>query len=431
MQKEKRLPSGYPDSYYNATAIGMCEHASLAGEERADVCVIGGGFTGLSAALNLAEQGFDVVLLEAERIGFGASGRCGGLVGSGQRKDVLETEEAFGRDRSRLLWDFAEQAKDEIRHRVQKHDIPCDLQNGQLVGVHKERYRDWPEELSRLLAEHYDYPFCEVLDAEQTRARVATDDFLAALYDPQALALHPLNYTLGLARAAIDAGVRIYERSRVSRYSRTDPALIETPRGSVTSNFIVLGCNGYLDSLDARAARKIMPINNFMIATEPLGEQRARELINGRFGVHDTRFVVDYFRLSDDHRLLFGGGENYRPRFPADIAKFVRPYMVRLFPQLKDVRIDYAWGGTLSVTVNRLPHIGRLRPNVYLGQGYSGHGIATASFAGKAIAEAIGGTTDRFDVMAELPIHMFPGGTLLRYPGMVLGMMYYSLIDRF
>lgn len=431
MQKEKRLPSGYPDSYYSATAIGMREHAPLAGAERADVCVIGGGFTGLSAALNLAEQGFDVVVLEAERIGFGASGRCGGLVGSGQRKDVLETEAAFGLERSRLLWDFAEQSKDEIRHRVEKHDIPCDLQNGQLVGVHKERYRDWPGELCDALSQRYDYPFCEALDAEQTRVRVATDDFLGALYDPQALSLHPLNYTLGLANAAVDAGVRIYERSRVKHYSRTDPALIETPQGSVTSSFVVLGCNGYLENLDPRAARKIMPINNFMIATEPLGEQRARELIKGRFGVHDTRFVVDYFRLSDDHRLLFGGGENYRPRFPADIAKFVRPYMIKLFPQLSDVRIDYAWGGTLSVTVNRLPHIGRLKPNVFFGQGYSGHGIATASFAGMVIAEAIGGTTDRFDVMAELPIHMFPGGTLLRYPGMVLGMMYYSLIDRF
>jgi gamma-glutamylputrescine oxidase len=174
-----------------------------------------------------------------------------------------------------------------------------------------------------------------------------------------------------------------------------------------------------------------MPINNFMIATEPLGEQRARELISGRFGVHDTRFVVDYFRLSDDHRLLFGGGENYRREFPPDIEKFVRPYMIKLFPQLKDVAIDYAWGGTLSVTVNRMPYIGRLRPNVFFGCGYSGHGISTATFAGKVIAEAIGGTTERFDVFRDLPTHMFPGGTLLRYPGMVLGMMYYSFKDRF
>jgi gamma-glutamylputrescine oxidase len=408
----------------------MREHASLAGAERADVCVIGGGFTGLSAALNLAEQGFDVVLLEAERIGFGASGRCGGLVGSGQRKDIFETEEAFGHERSRQLWDFAELAKNEIRQRVVKHKIPCDLQDGQLVGVHKKRYQGWPQELSDALAERYNYPFCQSLDAEQTRERVATDGFLEALYDSQALALHPLNYTLGLAKAATDAGVRIFERSRVTGYSRTDPALIQTVQGSVKADFVVLACNGYLDKLERRVARKIMPINNFMIATEPLGEQRARELINGRFGVHDTRFVVDYFRLSEDHRLLFGGGENYRREFPADISSFVRPYMLKLFPQLGDVRIDYAWGGTLSVTVNRLPHFGRLKPNVYFAQGYSGHGISTANFAGKVIAEAIGGAAARFDAFADLPTHMFPGGTLLRYPGMVLAMFYYSLIDR-
>jgi gamma-glutamylputrescine oxidase len=431
MQKENKLPSGHPDTYYSATAVGMCEHPALYDVIEADVCVIGGGFTGLSAALNLAERGLDVVLLEAERIGFGASGRCGGLVGSGQRKDVLETEDAYGYELSRQLWDFAEQAKDEIRHRVTKHSIPCDLQHGQLVGVHKRSYRGWPQELSDALAERYDYPFCQSLNAEETRARVATDGFLESLYDSNALVMHPLNYSLGLAKAAVDAGVGIFERSRVRHYSRSDPAIVRTDEGSVTAKFVVLACNGYLDRLERRVARKIMPINNFMIATEPLGEQRARDLIDGRFGVHDTRFVVDYFRLSDDYRLLFGGGENYRREFPADIAKFVRPYMLKLFPQLDDVAIDYAWGGTLSVTVNRMPYINRLRPNLYFGCGYSGHGISTANFAGKIIAEAIAGNSERFDVFSSLPTHMFPGGTLLRYPGMVLGMTYYSLKDRF
>jgi gamma-glutamylputrescine oxidase len=431
VQKEDKLPSGYPNSYYAATAIGMRERATLHDDIEADVCVIGGGFTGLSAALNLAEQGFDVVLLEAERIGFGASGRCGGLVGSGQRKDVLEMENAYGYERSRQLWDFAELAKQEILHRVEKHRIECDLQQGQLVGVHKKSYLGWAQQLSDALTERYAYPFCQSLTAEESRARVATDGFLESLYDSQALNLHPLNYTLGLADAASEAGVRIFERSRVHGYTRKQPALVETAQGSVTARYIVLACNGYLDKLELRAARKIMPINNFMIATEPLGEQRARELINGRFGVHDTRFVVDYFRLSDDHRLLFGGGENYRREFPPDIKRFVRPYMIKLFPQLQDVAIEFAWGGTLSVTVNRMPHIGRLKPNVFFAQGYSGHGISTANFAGKVIAEAIGGEPQRFNVFAALPTHMFPGGTLFRYPGMVLGMLYYSLKDRF
>ncbi len=416
--------------YYAATSVGARDYRALAGEHSADVCVIGGGFTGLSAALNLAEQGLDVVLLEAEKIGYGASGRCGGLIGSGQRKDVLETERMFGLERSRQLWDFAEQAKDDIRERIEKHQISCDLQKGQVVGIHKKRYMGWGQEYADALAERYAYPHCSVLNAKQIKEFVATDDFLEGLYDSEALNFHPLNYTLGLARAATEAGVRIYENSAVVKYSRTDPSLVETNVGSVKSSFVVLACNGYLRGLESRIASKIMPINNFMIATEPLGEQRARELISGRFGVHDTRFVVDYFRLSDDHRLLFGGGENYRRGFPANIAAFVRPYMLKLFPQLEDVAIDYAWGGTLSVTVNRLPHIGRLHPNVFFGQGYSGHGILIATLAGKVIAEAIAGTASRFDVLADLPIQTFPGGTLLRYPGMLLGMLYYTIRDR-
>ncbi len=422
--------AGHPDSWYAATATGMHEHPVLDEQVRADVCVIGGGFTGLSAALNLAEQGLDVVLLEAERIGFGASGRNGGHIGSGQRKDVLETEELFGFERSRELWDFAEAAKQEIRDRVERHDIDCDLQYGQFVGVHKKGYVSWPQELAEALEQRYDYPHVEAVGRDEVRNFVATDDFLGGSFDAQAMSMHPLNYTLGLARAARDAGVRIYELSRVSSYTRNDPAIVSAGNGSVRTSFVVLACNGYLGKLERRVAGKIMPINNFMIATEPLGEQRARELLRDRICCHDTRFVVNYFRTSADHRLLYGGGENYRAGFPQDIANFVRPYMLRLFPQLEDVQTEYAWGGTLSVTVNRLPHIGRLEPNVFYAQGYSGHGVSIANFAGKIVAEAIAGSAGRFDAMASLPTWTFPGGTLLRYPGMVLGMLYYGLKDR-
>jgi gamma-glutamylputrescine oxidase len=421
---------GYPESYYAATANGVHQHDQLRGAERADVCVIGGGFTGLSAALNLAEQGLNVVLLEAERVGFGASGRNGGLIGSGQRKDALEMEQQFGFEQSKLFWEFAEAAKTEIRDRVAKHDIDCDLQYGQIEGVHKQRYVGRAEGYAAALAERYDYPHTTALSREEVRELVATDDFLEGLLDSQAMSIHPLNYALGIARAAREAGVRIFENSRVIGYTRSDPATISTDDGEVTASFIVLACNGYLGKLEPRAAGKIMPINNFMVATEPLGEERARQLITDRLCVHDTRFVVNYFRMSGDHRLLFGGGENYRSGFPRDIAAFVRPYMLELFPQLDDVDIDYAWGGTLSVTVNRLPHLGRLQPNLLFAQGYSGHGVAVSNFAGKIIAEAISGTAKRFDVMASLPTHTFPGGTLLRYPGMVLGMLYYSLKDR-
>jgi gamma-glutamylputrescine oxidase len=422
---------GYPESYYFATAVGITEHPTLQGAERADVCVIGGGFTGLSAALNLAEQGLDVVLLEAERIGFGASGRNGGLIGSGQRKDALEMEAQFGYERSKQFWDLAEAAKAEIRMRVAKHDIECDLQYGQLEGVHKKSYVGHAARYAEALEERYDYPHAHALNREETRAIIDTDGFFEGLLDTQAMSVHPLNYALGLARAAREAGVRIFENSRVTDYTRTDPAKVSTEGGHVDASFIVLGCNGYLGKLEPRVAGKIMPINNFMIATEPLGEESARKLIADRNCVHDTRFVVDYFRTSADSRLLFGGGENYRSGFPKDIAAFVRPCMLKLFPQLGDARIDYAWGGTLSVTVNRLPHVGRLKPNVLFAHGYSGHGVSISNLAGKVLAEAIVGTAGRFDVMANLPTHSFPGGTLLRYPGMVLGMLYYSLKDRF
>ena len=420
----------YPDSYYVATAVGIAEHPVLEGAERADVCVIGGGFTGLSAALNLAEQGLDVVLLEAERIGFGASGRNGGLIGSGQRKDALEMEGQFGYERSREFWEFAEAAKTEIRDRVAKHDIDCDLQYGQIEGVHKKSYVGHAAQYAEVLAERYDYPHVRALTRDETRAMVDTDNFLEGLHDSQAMSIHPLNYALGLARAAREAGVRIYENSRVTGYTRTDPATVSTEHGDVEASFIVLGCNGYLGKLEPRVAGKIMPINNYLIATEPLGEEGARKLIADRNCVHDTRFVVNFFRTSSDHRLLFGGGENYRAGFPHDIAAFVRPHMLELFPQLKDARIDYSWGGTLSVTVKRMPQVGRLEPNLFFAHGYSGHGVSIANLAGKVLAEAIGGTASRFDVMSSIKAVPFPGGTLLRYPGMVLGMLYYSLRDR-
>ena len=420
----------YPDTYYSATAVGLTDHPALQGSERADVCVIGGGFTGLSAALNLAEQGYDVVLLEAERIGWGASGRNGGLIGSGQRKDALELEEQFGYQRSREFWDIAEAAKAEIRDRVARHNIDCDLQYGQIEGVHKEKYVGFAAEYAAALADRYDYPHAQALSRDEVRAMVATDTFHEGLLDKQAMSVHPLNYALGLARAAREAGVRIYEKSRVTGYTRTDPATVTTASGSVEASFIVLGCNGYLGKLEKRVAGRIMPINNFMLATEPLGESVARDLIADRNCVHDTRFVVNYFRTSADHRMLFGGGENYRAGFPRDIAAFVRPYMIKLFPQLATARVDYAWGGTLSVTVKRFPQLGKLEPNLFFAHGYSGHGVSIANISGKIIAEAVAGTAERFDVMASIRTLPFPGGTLLRYPGMVLGMLYYSLRDK-
>lgn len=420
----------YPDSYYLATARGLTERPALDAAIAADVCVVGGGYTGLSAALHLAERGYDVVLLEAQRIGWGAAGRNGGQVGSGQRRDEAELEARFGRDVARRLWDLAEEAKEMVRERVVRHAIDCDLKAGQLITAAKPDHAAALLQRARRLAADYGYSRARYITGEELPTMLGSRAFHGALLDTGALHLHPLNFALGLARACEAAGVRVFERSRVLDYTRASPARVRTGLGSVSARYVVLGCDGYLGHLEPRIASRIMPINNFIIATAPLGGQRARALIRDDVCVHDTRFVVNYFRLSADRRLLFGGGENYRRGFPADIAAFVRPYMLGVFPQLADVSIDYAWGGALGISRTRLPHLGRLPPNVFFAQGFSGHGISIGMLAGRLISEALAGTAERFDVLAKLPAPAWPGGTLLRWPLLVLGMLYYSLRDR-
>lgn len=268
------------------------------------------------------------------------------------------------------------------------------------------------------------------VDKAEVDVLLGSKKFYGGWVDRDSAHLHPLNFLLGMAVAARKAGVKIFEASRVTDIRKTDPAVVTTRRGSVKAEFVVLGCNGYLGKLETKMAHNIMPINNFVLATEPLGNVHARELIRDDMAVSDTFFVINYWKLSADNRLLFGGGENYSSRFPRDIKAFVRKYMLRVYPQLANTRVDYAWGGTLAITVKRMPHFGRLAPNVFFAQGYSGHGVPTATMAGKLMAEAVSGTAERFDIMATVPTYSFPGGTLLRWPGLVAGMLYYSLRDR-
>jgi len=258
-----------------------------------------------------------------------------------------------------------------------------------------------------------------------------TDVFCGGLVEYASAHLHPLNYALGLADAARSLGVQIFESSRVKNYDRARPTRVTTGQGSVTADYVVLGCNGYLERLEPRVAGKIMPLNNFIIATEPLSEERQRQLNPEDLCAFDAKFVVNFWKLSGDGRMLFGGGENYTRRFPSDIKSFVRKRMLPLYPQLSHARIDYGWGGTLAVTMNRMPSFGRLDPDVYYALGFSGHGVQMATLAGKLIAEAVAGTAERFDVMARIPSPTFPGGTLLRWPGLVAGMLYHALKDRF
>ena len=422
------------ESYYAATANDRRERPALAGEVRADACVIGGGFTGLSAALHLAERGYDVALLEAERLGWGASGRNGGQMNSGQRVGQKDLEALVGLEEARRLWDLAEEAKATVRERIQRHAIDCDLKPGNLLCAYKPGEAEGLARGADRLREVYGYDQIQAVSKEEMAEMLGTSRYHGGRLDRGAGHLHPLNYALGLARAAEEAGATLYEASRATRIESGSgtgaKTLVKTATGQVTADYLVLGCNGYLEKLEPRIAGRIMPINNYVLATAPLGEEGARALIRDDVCVTDTKFVVDYYRLSADKRLLFGGGETYSRRFPADIKGFVRRYMLRVYPQLAETPIDYAWGGTLAITMNRLPSFGRLAPNTFYAQGYSGQGVALTSLAGKLIAEAVAGTAERFDVMARLPQRDFPGGTLLRWPGLVAGMLYYSLRDK-
>ncbi|MEQ8897368.1 MAG: FAD-binding oxidoreductase [Roseovarius sp.] len=422
-------PGEYPPSWYAASVDPLAPFAPLEGETRADVCVVGAGYTGLSAALHLAEQGLDVVLLEAHRVGFGASGRNGGQLGSGQRMDQHFVEKQVGRDDAAKLWDLAEDAKDLVKSLIAKHDIDCHLKPGIAHMAFSNREVEEEHAYADMLAERYNYPHLEKLDRDAAQALCPSPKYVGGTLDMSAAHLHPLAYALGLARAAHAAGVRIFERTEVQRISEGTPAKLTTAKGTVTADHVILACNGYLGGLNGKVAARVMPINNFIAATEPLGEDAARVLTRD-VAVADTKFVVNYFRLSHDKRLLFGGGESYGYRFPADIAAKVRKPMTEIFPHLKDIPIDHAWGGTLAITMKRLPYLARVAPNILSASGYSGHGVGNATQAGKLMADAIAGHAAGFDTMARIPTTPFPGGTALRSPLLVLAMTWFSLRDR-
>ncbi|MEO0618793.1 MAG: FAD-binding oxidoreductase [Pseudomonadota bacterium] len=437
-------PGAYPASWYAATANPAPPYPTADGDLTADVCIVGGGFTGLSAALELANAGRRVILLEAHRVGWGASGRNGGQLGSGLNPSQISLEKRLGRDDARHIWSITQAAKRLAHERIATHEIDCDLQPGVAHVTYAPRHEagsdsSWPgraETVANIehLAERYDYDKLELLDTAAVRAHIASPSYVGGALDHGASHLHPLNYALGLAHAACAAGARIFEQSAVSHHAppekNTPQATLKTDRSTIRADHVILACNGYLDGLEPRIARRVMPINNFIVATEPLGAERARALIRDNIGVADSNFVVNYFRLSQDHRLLFGGGETYSYRFPKDIAALVRKPVARIFPQLADVRLDYAWGGTLAITSSRLPLVRRLGPSVWSASGFSGHGVAIAPMAGKLIADAITGETDGFNVFARLPTLPFPGGKSLRHPLLVLAMTWYALRDR-
>lgn len=420
-----------PNSWYRdsiAVDLGACP--PLEGEVRADVCVVGGGITGCSAALELAERGYSVVLLEAGVIGYGASGRSGGQILPGLGTDMATVEKALGRERARDIWQLSREAVRLTAERVERHAIPCDLQWGYLHAAVKPRHvRELAEHRERM-ARDYDYHDLEMLEGDALRERVVTDAYPAALHESAAGHLHPLNYTLGLARAARDAGVVIHEQSAAVAIERGQPASVRTAAGRVTADFVVLGTNAYQAGLVPEMGGRVMRAANYMIATAPLSEDQAAQVLPHNDALSDANFVLDYYRLSGDRRLIYGGEVSYDGREPKGIQERMDAKIARLFPVLEGISIDYRWGGDVAITLNRAPDFGRLGGNIYYAQGYSGHGMALAGLAGRLMAEAIAGQAERFDAFAAMPHRRFPGGALLRTPLLVLATTFYKLRDR-
>jgi gamma-glutamylputrescine oxidase len=425
MQNEAHI-----NSWYAASANQQLSYPPLRGDVRADVCIIGGGYTGLSSAIHLRKAGYNVVLLEANRVGWGASGRNGGHVGTGQRAEQDQLEKWVGLDQAKALWQLGLEAVDTVSELIAEYNIDCELKNGNLHVASKSGDAPGLHAEVDHLQSVYGYDQIRYVDKPELAELTSGQGFHGGTVDNGAKHLHPLKYAQGLAAAADSLGANLHEGSRVLSYREGAKVEVKTDQGSVNADFLVVACNGYLEKLEPRTAGRIMPINNYMLATEPLPESLARQLIRDDTSMSDSLFVINYWKLSADNRLLFGGGETYSRQFPKDIPGFVRKYMLKIYPELADTRIDYGWGGTLAITMNRMPDFGRLSNQVFYAHGYSGHGVPIATLAGKLLAEAISGTAQRFDVMASVPSRQFPGGTLLRWPGLVAGMLFYAVRDR-
>ena len=415
------------NSYYAATAQAWDTQASLVSAEVCDVAIIGGGFTGLSAALACAEKGLSVILLEARSIGFGASGRNGGQLIPGLRWSMREIDAEFGRARAQAIFDLAYGAVDRVKSRIAKHPIPCDAKVGHLEAAYKSAHFDAMQRDAAFLAQHFGWE-AEIVLAKDIGQHIQGGGYHGGIYDAQGGHFHPLNYALGLAKAAQKAGVHIYEYTAAQTpVDKGTHVEIRAGTGTLTAKHVIMAADTWTGSIAPELISYTVPIMNYNIATAPLPD--ADQLLPSDAAIADSRFVLNYFRLSADKRLIFGGGEKYVQTPPSDIAAFVRKHMVQVFPSLAQTTIDYAWGGAVGVTMNRLPHMGRTG-NVFYAHGFSGHGALVTTLAGELMAEAVVGTMSRFDVFANLPHSRFPGGKWLSRPLATLGLLYYAMRDR-
>ncbi|WP_428682289.1 NAD(P)/FAD-dependent oxidoreductase [Sphingopyxis sp.] len=414
------------NSYYAATAHPWRPRA-FEGDLECDVAVIGGGFTGLSAALACAERGFSVILVEAASIGFGASGRNGGQLIPGLRWTASELEEEFGSERADALFDLCWR-DNRVKARIEKHGIDCDLKAGHLEAAWTPGDFDAMKREADYLDTRFGYA-SDVIAKADMAAHIASPLYHGGIHDPQGGHFHPLNYAIGLAKAAEAMGVCILEDERVERIVDLSDGSsgLFTTQDIIEARYVINATDSWIGEIEPDLGRYTVPIMNYNIATAPLAN--ADTLLPTDAAVADSRFVLNYFRLSADKRLIFGGGERYSQTPPRDIAAFVRPFMAEVFPQIADAKIDYGWGGAVAVTMNRLPHIGR-RGNIFFAHGFSGHGALVTTLAGELIAEAMAGTVERFDILAGLPSRPFPGGKWLRRPLATLGLLYYAMKDK-
>ncbi|MGB5625380.1 MAG: FAD-binding oxidoreductase [Woeseiaceae bacterium] len=414
-------------SYYAATANQSTDYAPLEGEQRADVCVVGAGFTGISTALHLAERGYNVHVVEASKVGWGASGRNGGqMIGGISGEERLLG--AGGPGVEKLLWEMRWAGHDIIRDRVARYGIDCDLKAGYLdVALKKRHLKAFRAEFDNLQRHEFPHEF-KLLSASETRDVIGTEAYIGSLLNMGNGHLHPLNLCVGEARAAVKNGATIYESSPALRIEMQGKPKVISQNGSVLADWVVIAGNAY-HSLVSELRGILFPVNSFITATEPLSDALVQAINPRDLAVCDPNFVLEYFRLSADKRLLFGGRINYFGADPAFIKQNHRPRMLKIYPQLQDTKIDYAWGGTIGVPFNRVPQFGRVAPNVIYAQGYSGHGVNVTHLAGKILADVIAGTCERFDVFAKIKPVRLPGAHRLQKPMVALGVFYYQLRD--
>ncbi|QXI26590.1 NAD(P)/FAD-dependent oxidoreductase [Pseudomonas vanderleydeniana] len=416
-------------SFYAASRNLDTDYPQLAESVETDVCIIGAGYTGLSTALFLLEHGFRVTVLEAAKVGFGASGRNGGQIVNSYSRDIDVIERQTGARQAQLLGEMAFEGGRIIRERVARYGIDCDLKDGGVFAAIT------PKQLAHLesqkkLWERYGHTQLELMDERRIREVVGTDRYVGGMLDMSGGHIHPLNLALGEAAAVASLGGAIYEQSPATRIDRGDSPVVHTSKGQVRAKFVVVAGNAYLGGLVPELAAKSMPCGTQVLATEPLSEDLARSLLPQDYCVEDCNYLLDYFRLTADRRLIYGGGVVYGARDPADIEAIIRPKMLKTFPQLKNVKIDFTWTGNFLLTLSRLPQVGRLSDNIYYSQGCSGHGVTYTHLAGKVLAEALRSQAERFDALAGLTHYPFPGGRLLRVPFTAMGAAYYQLRDR-